>query len=319
MSALLLIVALTAPAEPDAPQLCFARQGDWLVCDTANFRIWSRLSPGETTELARHCEATRRTLHGMWNETPDATPWAPRCELVVHRTQAEYRQSLGTEAGSSVGCTTLQLDQGRIIRRRIDVRADAAGWRQSALPHELTHVVIADHINRAQLPPWADEGLAVLIEPETTHARRSQALLTAIQRRHVFSVAELLNLRAAPSASHTDAFYGQSAYLVRFLVERGTPTQFLAFLHQQRTSGAERALRAVYNLSAADLERHWRADAQVALSRHSTPARPATTQQEALVRAPRGLRGLRQETASDSRRTASQTPLAAGTSPLIGG
>lgn len=305
MSALLLIVALAAPPEGDGPHVGITRQGDWLVGDTANFRIWSRLSHHETADLARHCEATRGTLLGVWNEPRTAKAWTPRCEIVVHRTHAEYRQSLGPEAGASVGCTTLQVDQGRIVRRRIDVRADALGWKQSALCHELAHVVVADYFDRAQLPPWVDEGLAVLAEPDSTHARRSQALLTAIHRRHVYSVAELLNLRTPPPGSHTDAFYGQSAYLVRLLWERGTPTQFLTFLRHQRSRGTEQALKIVYALGTADLERLWRADVQTAMNRPSAPISPAATQPAALVRAPRLVT---QETASATRLPTDSSP-----------
>jgi hypothetical protein len=33
------------------------------------------------------------------------------------------------------------------------------------LPHEITHVVLADRFNTKPMPRWADEGMAVLTEP----------------------------------------------------------------------------------------------------------------------------------------------------------
>ena len=35
----------------------------------------------------------------------------------------------------------------------------------SGLPHEVTHVILADLFPQQQIPRWADEGMAVLTEP----------------------------------------------------------------------------------------------------------------------------------------------------------
>ena len=55
------------------------------------------------------------------------------------------------------------------------------------------------------------------------------------------------------------AFYGQSASLVAYLIERDSPARFLEFLQLGQKQGFERALTDVYRIrSLAELDARWR-------------------------------------------------------------
>lgn len=261
------------PADDHQQRPCKTwRSGKWLVQESQNFRVCSLLSESQTGELAAHCEALRARLTCRWFGAAVSEAWQPRCEIVVWRDVAAYGQALGRPGDRSVGCATCDIDSERVVRRRIDLRADAADWWRSALPHELTHVVFADRFAGHPLAPWADEGIAVLAEPASKRQAREAALARARQMNRTYRVGELLQVNSPPEPRRRDAFYGQSAALADLLVARKTPAAFVNFLEQAQLEGYEAALRRTYGLRGiADLESLLAAD----LQKRSAAARPA--------------------------------------------
>ena len=68
-----------------------------------------------------------------------------------------------------------------------------------------------------------------------------------------------MGLADYPSGAQRDAFYGQSASLVAFLLERDSPERFLEFVELAQKQGFERALTEVYALrSLTELDSRWR-------------------------------------------------------------
>ncbi len=51
------------------------------------------------------------------------------------------------------------------------------------LPHEVTHVVLADLFTTQQIPRWADEGIAVLAEPNAEQEIRAAELQEPLRDR----------------------------------------------------------------------------------------------------------------------------------------
>ena len=146
-----------------------------------------------------------------------------------------------------------------MTRRRIDLRGDAADWLDCALPHELTHVIMAERFTRVRIPRWADEGLAILAEPQHKQERRRTALKRALDTARPWTAAELTALSDYPAAGSRDAFYGQSASLVAYLIERDSPEKFLEFVELGQKQGFERALTEIYALrSLTELDSRWR-------------------------------------------------------------
>jgi hypothetical protein len=230
----------------------------WLVQEAGSFRVVCRIDFADAERLPAACEALRRQLQDTWFGGT-SEDWSPRCEIVLHAAVAGYVRELGPGSRLSSGCATIDVEKGRVVKRRIDLRADADDWMISALPHELTHVVLAERFATKQIPRWADEGLAILSEPESRQAIRRSAMQRALARTPRYSADDLLTLRDYPAADRRDAFYGQSASLVAYLIDRDSPERFLEFLQVGQKLGFEQALQQIYGLrSLADLDARWR-------------------------------------------------------------
>ncbi len=243
---------------PEVAVSKYQSQG-WSIHQTLNFRICSREIHADHADLARQCESCRQQLQQTWFGETASTSWTPRCDVIVHSSLTAYQLALGGGVGQSVGCTTISFDGKRVVQRRIDIRRDADHWSLDALPHELTHVVMADRFPGRQLPHWANEGMGVLAESAAKQEQRRLAFLRAEARGGALDTLSLLRLSDATRPASLDAFYHQSASLVGLLVERGTPVQFTEFLELAAEHSDERALAAVYKIDgAAHLTRLWR-------------------------------------------------------------
>jgi hypothetical protein len=209
--------------------------------------------------LALAGEALRTRLSTTWGLDPHRSAWMPKCDVVVHPSQAAYGAAIGRAGDASVGSTRIQFDGERVVARRIDLRCDSADWTNAALPHELAHVVLAERFRGRALPPWADEGMAMLCESPAKHEVRLADLQHALQDLSTYSIRELLSLRTPPPPHLRDAFYGQSLALTSWLVERSTPQKFAKFLESCQERDVDQALRTELAIRGIeDLERQWR-------------------------------------------------------------
>jgi hypothetical protein len=272
------------------------QEGGWVVCETAHFAVWASISTDEAKATAHLCETLHRELQSVWFERPPAD-WPSKCVVVLHASSADFAAAISQPGTRAVGCITLQVDRGAVIFRRIDLRCDRPNWRSSALPHELTHAVLADRLNGRPLPLWADEGLAVLAEPETTRTARDRALLAAVRSGRTVPIPALLHLTSQPGPDLREAFYGQSAILVSRLIERKSPSAFLAFLERTQQVGDEAALRECYRIDGVSgLARLWSEYANAA-----TPGQFVELTERAAIRPGAAI-------ASTNRRSAAATP-----------
>lgn len=239
--------ARQSDAIPKVDFRCYESSG-WHIQQTDNFRICTRSRQLEFDELPARCEWLRTRIARVWLDTDESDQWTPRCDIIVHGSLAEYQRALGISGGRSVGCATMKVDGGRIVSRRIDIRVDADAWDIDALPHELTHVVLGAHFNGRRLPPWADEGIGVLSESSRKQQIRGNAFRESARHGYVYRPGELLSLRHFPTAGYREAFYAQSATLVRELTSRSSPRDFIRCIEQTLEQGETRALAKVYGI-----------------------------------------------------------------------
>lgn len=227
----------------------------WTVLESANFRFCAAGKLSVSDRLVDATEKLRTDLAEKW--LGGSVGWQPKCDLVLHASSAAYLAAV-PGGGQTNGCGLIETQGGKIVRRRIDLRADRAGWYDAALAHELTHVVLADLFPDGAVPAWADEGMAVLADPSPKQDLHLRDLHLARQQRATFRLVELFALHGYPAADRHATFYGQSASLVRFLVARGTPAQFARFVREASDHGHDRALRKIYGIQGVDeLERRW--------------------------------------------------------------
>lgn len=243
-----------------------SRGGGWSTGCSASFRVFHSGSRNDAMQLATRCEGLRRRAFKRWTGGCAMEEWSPRCHVYVHSDQRAYARTVGRDAGRSVGCATTRIDGGRVVHRRIDIRRDADNWHSDALPHELTHVVLADLFVDVAPPAWFDEGAGVLAESSAKRTRRNEAL-AATRLEHRFDADGLLRLDRYPRPSSVQAFYAQSASLVHFLLQERDAATLVEFATASRRVGIVAALRTCYGVdSTAELNDRW-----VSRARDSAP------------------------------------------------
>lgn len=253
------LVCCSIPAELNAA---------WHQVETPNFRVWAD-QPELAARVATACEAQRAELRMFWGDAEPNTSadkksptaaaikqsanvlperWETRCDVIVHPTQAQYVAAVGPGGERSFGASYWRLVQGRIAQRRIDLRSDQRDPCVAALPHELTHLVIADRFPTQALPRWLDEGIALLADPLSKQRGHETDWLTAQQQATAFRIVELLDQQKYPAADRVQTFYGQSAAMVRDLLRRQSPSELLRFIETAQKCGYDIALRQHYGL-----------------------------------------------------------------------
>jgi hypothetical protein len=271
--------AMAVPST-DTPPVVTSRgeSGRWKVKETANFVILHD-DPALAEAVAKAAEAAREATIRRWTGSPPPWPWEPKCELYIYPNAAIFAQVTG-QPPESPGFSTMESDGLAVTARRMKLRADAANLVAAVVPHEVTHVVLADIFPVKQVPRWADEGIAVLSEPPAEQEKRLADLDPALDGGKIFTAEALMNSADYPEGKYWPLYFAQSVSLTKFLVDKGKPGQFIDFLQGSQRRGFEPELRRVYGIeSFADLQAGW-----LAYARESSSARVAAKQGETKVR-----------------------------------
>jgi hypothetical protein len=251
----------TNPQAGDAPRITGTPGIDasgpisWQVHETLNFRIY-HCDPALAERVAAVAESVRTAQGQRWGSTAARTPWSPRCDLFVYPTAKSYAEATG-QPQSSPGISTMSNNGARVLSRRMSLRADNPLVLTTTLPHEVTHIVLADLFVAQPIPRWADEGLAVLAEPASEQLHRQADLKEPLDADRAFKVGQLMTMDY-PDPNDWRLFYAQSVSLTLFLVEQGPPERFIQFVRDSQRNGAEAALRDVYQIDGlAALQERW--------------------------------------------------------------
>jgi hypothetical protein len=239
-------------------ELSSHRHGRWFVVESDNFQVCCEESAGHAKQLARHAEAVRTALRTKWLASSLEDRWNPRCQIVLHGSQQSYVSACGRGSERTVGSSLINVSEGRTISRRIDLLGSGTDFLSAALPHELTHVVLRERFTSREVPRWADEGAAILADPTAKQGRHHKDLADALVRRIAFRAAELLTRDEYPGQDRMGAFYGQSASLAKFLIERDSPERFVEFIEKATVQGYDAALQKCYGIDGVtELDRQW--------------------------------------------------------------
>ncbi|HVX10546.1 MAG TPA: hypothetical protein VHC22_05160 [Pirellulales bacterium] len=226
--------------------------------ETANFRIYGVGRLAGASRLGVEFESLRERLCRTWLADRTLLAWSPKCDVVVHATADSYRRAVGQAGFTTGGVSRIDVAGGRVSLRRIDVRADRAGWFAAVVPHELTHVILADEFLADDLPNWADEGMAVLADTPLKQSLHLRDIRAGHFGGATFRLAAFVAQSCYPAPEQIPVFYGQSASLVKFLVERRSSADFVRFLHRAEKLGYDAALAEMYDLrGVGELERAW--------------------------------------------------------------
>ena len=237
--------------------------GDQFNARSQHFVVTNHSARYDARQIAEHCERWKAKLQTYWCGEPCEESWTPACEVVVHSGSASYLATVGRGASQTSGSSFINFapvegsSERRVSRRRIDLRGDGID-QTSALPHELTHIVLADLLGGRQPPRWADEGMAILADTFEKQMLHERDLNHGLASRQAFRMVDLLTMDSYPAPSRIPAFYGQSASLTAALAQRDEPAKFVLFLRRSLDAGYDRALREVYEIqSVSQLEQFW--------------------------------------------------------------
>jgi hypothetical protein len=244
------------------PRVC--RCNGWTVVETASFWVCCYSGQLPAAKIADRCEELRGQLCDKWlaNKTPVA--WAPKCMVVLHPNEESYLAAVGKEAAGTSGSSVVERLKHCVAKRRIDLRGDRGDYLTAALPHELTHVVLADHFSERNLPRWADEGMAILADTQAKRDLHLRDLRAAMDEKTVLRLTQILPSTDYPPSENWGVFYGQSVSIVDYLVRQSTPHQFVRFLDAAQTGDYDRALHDFYGIrDMQELDRLWAASVSV--------------------------------------------------------
>lgn len=261
---LLLVAALLAAgaANPTCDcNRCAGKQSAGKATATAvseNFVVISGTTAIDAREFSKHAEAIRESLCARWlgdNTAPDQ--WKPPCQIVLHRDRTSYIRAVGAGGRSSSGSTLVRLDKGKVAVRRIDLFADRADRPHETLSHELVHAIFAERFPNVTPPRWAEEGAALLADTEVKRDAHRADFARARQSGRAFKMGEFLKMADYPAPERFPEFYGQSLVTAEFLAELGKPGDFVEFVDRLLATSPDQALKEVYQLEGAQLERRW--------------------------------------------------------------
>ena len=233
---------------------------DWEVKETPNFRILHHDS-ALADRVAKAAEHHRAEQQKQWigNDRP-GEHWKPACEIYLFPTTREFAQATG-QPETSQGFSTMGVLEDKVVSRRINLPANRTELVDDVLPHEITHVVLADLFVDRQIPRWADEGMAILAEPLDIQTRRRDLSETIGKGANLFKLQQLMTRDDYPANQFWPIYHAQSASVTHFLVARSNPRNFVAFVRAAQRDGYEPALRRFYRIDGFDeLQRLWIAD-----------------------------------------------------------
>jgi hypothetical protein len=247
---------------PPAVPVKYSRERNgagWDVAETANFRIYHNQSHDYVDSVARIVEFTRIEMQKKWfgNVGPE---WKPKCEVYLYATADDYSRGTNTPA-QSPGHSSFNFDEkdGGLLSRRMDLHVDNLNLLNYVLPHETTHTVLAGNFGEKPIPRWADEGMAVLTEPQDKIDVHLRNLPDHRRKRELFPLRQLLQMPEYPGAGNLiGAFYAESVSIVDYMVRLKGAQTFTQFVREGMYTGYEAALQKHYGFrSFNELEEHW--------------------------------------------------------------
>ena len=182
--------------------------------------------------------------------------WDKRVKIYIYRTAEEFRKAAGISKEWPVG-------MARYKEKEIISYKWSAGFVESLLPHEITHLVFRDFVgDKNNIPLWLEEGVAV--REEEGRRPGDIELVKKLVREKSYIAIELLtkmDIRNEPNAEAARKFYAEAVSIVNFLMEKYGVSRFTLFCRQLRDGRSiDEAISSVYTGymgNMGDLEKRW--------------------------------------------------------------
>lgn len=221
----------------------FAAAGSSLAASvrTPNFVV-----EAPTQELAQEfgklAEQFRRQKAMEWLGA-EMPRWSAPCPLKVTVTMG------GAKGATSFTFPNGQVDQNMFIEGPLD------RLRNSVLPHEITHTVLAHHFRRP-VPRWADEGGSVYSEDELERTRHDRMCRDILNAGRGMPLTRLFSLKDYPS--DVMVLYAEGYSVSKYLVELQDRATFLNFVGHGMQWGWDDAAKNYYSFkNVNEMEQSW--------------------------------------------------------------
>ncbi|MCS7166762.1 MAG: hypothetical protein RMI91_14370 [Gemmatales bacterium] len=222
----------------------------WYLAESAHFRIYH--CNAQLAEAVLRCAEHVHALNAwFWFGELTVPSWERPCEIYLHPDGTSFSRATGVSP-SVPGFSTLVYDTAdarRVLRRRMDIRADVPDLLTRLVPHETTHVSLAGRFGPRPLPYWADEALALLAEPDDRRQFFREKVLSA-PREHLIPLEKLLTIDSVSPDLDRHMFYGQSLLLAEWLLAQRGKFTFVRLLQDASRYGFQPALQRYYGLSS---------------------------------------------------------------------
>lgn len=230
----------------------------WHEIDTAHFRIFKWQAPNahsDDSDLKSTCEEAITRQSTYWFGRVE--PLDRKCVIILYPNNESYFRAVGGNATQTAGTVLTGFD-GQLAFSRIELPENRSDWETACLPHELTHVLLAQRFAGRKLPAWINEGTALLADPASKQSLHLRDCHRALRNGTAFALMDLMSLTDYPDHRSWPAFYGQSLSLAKCLVERQSPRAFVDFIDKSLKYNYTTALREVYDIQdIARLQQIW--------------------------------------------------------------
>lgn len=220
--------------------------GDANAVDSASFVVKFQGRKATADELIRAAEKARAEVFERWSG-PAGGDWSPKCEIVLHPTAEAFAAATGLPATAS-GRAEVKLSDGKVSSRRIDLRADDETLIETALPRELTHIILADLFPSKPPPAWAALAMGVLSTNQEEVDRYLKTAQRCARDGELPSAATVLAAESVPAKGVT-GFHAESVAVAEYLVRWKGEKMFTAFVRDGLRYGPEAALKRQYGLN----------------------------------------------------------------------
>lgn len=202
--------------------------------------------PNVRDEYLEAAEAARRDIAVFWTGKPLRGDWTYPCKVRV------------TGEGDSfegVGKTNFSFDRGEVFNWSLQVQGPRQLIRDSVIPHEVHHTVVATEARRP-IERWLDEGMAALFELPKDQARLRRQAQRYLDHPH--TAFQRFDSREYPAGEHdVIVLYSTGFTLVEWLIkQRGTETLWNFVLDERKASDK---FHSFYGMSVSSAWRQWRA------------------------------------------------------------
>jgi len=186
--------------------------------------------------------------------------WDDRARIILFPDKASFIETTG-QPGWSTGFAG--RDALLFSSRTIVTYPQEEEFFDGVLPHEISHLIMADFLGGQQnIPVWLDEGVAQLQEKHKSEIARAMMQILVPGRRHVpFVTMMYWDISRETDNAKVKIFYTQSLSMVEFMIKRYGSSAFGRLCRLMRDGrNFEEALRVSYSnrvASIADLEEQW--------------------------------------------------------------